>query len=350
MLQMDSVEAHFKKKFDQTGVALTLAQLQSFAREKGLRGVTRAALSAFLRSQPALAQFAPARKTGGYQSQSVLRPGVFHIDFGEFHKKWAASNGGCTGFLVAVENFTNRLFVSPCKDKGTAEWYKAVSQFVELSLNVRTIYSDRDSVATSSAFRERLERDYGLKWYFLKKGHKAFLAERYIGFVKTKLSQALLHKGGKNWTQFVAPLVSEYNAEKIAGTSYRRRSLNSRNFDHFLAQLLKTDQPELLFNGFKAGPFESAEWNRKIFKFDLGQKVLLARRANWKEAEQKLTAFTKVSAVGGFGPTVYTVSGRQLRSTKHFKAFVPCYSLAELGPSLHFYTSELQRAPSAGPR
>jgi hypothetical protein len=348
MLQMDSVEAHFKKKFDQTGVALTLNQLLAFAREKGLRGVTRAALSSFLRAQPALAQFAPARKTVGYQSQSVLRPGVFHIDFGEFHKKWAAANKGCTGFLVAVENFTNRLFVSPCKDKGTAEWFKAISQFVSLSLNVSVIYSDRDSVATSATFRDRLQRDYNVSWHFLKKGHKAFLAERYIGFVKTKLSQALLHKGGQNWVQFVEPLVTEYNAEKIAGTSYKRRSVTRQNFDHFLAQLLKTDQPELLFNGFKAGPFETDAWNRQIFKFDLGDKVLLARRANWKEAEQKLTAFTKVSSVGGFGPTVYTVSGRQLRSTKRFRDFVPCYSLAELGPSLHFYATELQRAPTSG--
>ncbi len=345
---MEALEAHFKKKFDKTGVALTVSQLLGYAREKKLSGVTRAKVSAFLSAQPALAQFSPARKTKSYQSLSVARPGVFHIDFGEFHKSWAASNGGCTGFLVAVENFTNRLFVSPCKDKGTAEWFRAISAFVQASLEVRTICSDRDSVATSPAFREKLSKDYGVTWYFLKKGHKAFLAERYIGFVKTKLSQALLHKGGKNWVQFVAPLVDEYNAQKIEGTSYRRRAVTRSTFDHFLSQLFKTPQPELLFNGFKAGPFETPDWNRRFFKFDLGQRVLLARRANWKDAEQKLGTFTKVSAVGGFGSAVYTVSGRQLRASARFKQFVPVYSLAELGPSLHFYANELKRAPAAG--
>lgn len=342
---METVETHFRDKFDKTGVALTAAQLLAFAKEKRLSGVTKNKIGSFLAEQKDLAQYSPAKKTAAYQTHSVIRPGVFHIDFGEFHKNWAAHNGGHTGFLVAVENFTNRLFVSPCRDKGTAEWFKAIANFVELSSQVRTIFSDRDSVATSPSFRERLSREFGIRWYFLKKGHKAFLAERYIGFVKTKLSQALSHKGGKNWVRFVAPLVEEYNSEKIAGTSYRRRSIKRENFDHFLAQLLKTDQPELTFNGFKAGPFANPDWNKKIFKFDLGQRVLLARRANWKETDEKLTAFTKVSVRGGFGPTVFTVSGRQLRSTKNYKVVVPVYSLAELGPSMHFYTNDLKSAP-----
>lgn len=346
MLQMEALEAHFKSKLDKTGIALTVSQLLAHAREKKLPGVTRAKVSAFVSAHPAVAQFSPAAKTKVYQSRSVARPGVFHIDFGEFRKSWSGANGGCTGFLVAVENFTNRLFVSPCKDKGTAEWYKAISEFVAASLEVRTIYSDRDSVATSPAFRDRLAADYGISWHFLRKGNKAFLAERYIGFVKTKLSQALLHRGGKNWVQFVEPLVREYNAEKIAGTSYRRRSITRSRFGHFLSQLFKTEQPELLFNGFKAGPFENPDWNRRLFKFELGQRVLLARKANWKDAEQKLTTFSKISSVGGFGSAVYTVSGRQLRASAGFKQFVPVYSLAELGPSLHFYANELKRAPT----
>ena len=339
---MELVEKHFKTKFDDTGVALTVSQLLAFAKEKRLTGVSRKSVGDFLSKQKDLAQFAPAKKTKVYQSASVLRPGLFHIDFGEFHKNWASLNSGHTGFLVAVENFTNKLFVSPCKNKGTAEWFKAILSFVESSLQVRTIFSDRDSVATSLNFRDRIEKDFGVKWYFLKKGHKAYLAERYIGFVKTKLSQALLHKGEKNWVQFVQPLVEEYNREKIAGTSYRRQAINRGTFNHFLSQLWKSEEPELKFNGFKAGPFASADWNRKIFKFDLGQKVLLARRANWKEADEKLKTFTKISSEGGFGPTPYTISGRQLRSSKNYKHFVPVYSLDELGPSLHFYTSELK--------
>lgn len=259
---MEEVEKHFKAKFDSTGIALTISQLLAYAGEKKLKGVTRSKVASFLSSQKILAQFSTAKKTSFYQTQSVVRPGVYHIDYGEFHKSWASQNGGCTGFLVAVENFTNRLFVSRCKDKGSGEWYNAIRKFVEASLEVRTIYSDRDAVATSPAFRTQLADKFGVRWYFLRKGNKAFLAERYVGFVKTKLSQALLHRGGKNWTQFVEPLVREYNREKIARTSYRRQAVNRTNFDHFLSQLFGKSEPELDFNSSRAGPFASEEWNR----------------------------------------------------------------------------------------
>ena len=112
---------------------------------------------------------------------------------------------------MSVENFTNKLFAIPTKGKGTDEWYRSINTFVEKTRNIRTIYSDRDSVATSPNFRKEIVNKYGIRWYFLKKGHKAYLAERFIGFLKTKLSQALLHKGRKNWIQFLQPICKEYN-------------------------------------------------------------------------------------------------------------------------------------------
>jgi hypothetical protein len=342
---METLEKYFNTKFDKTGVALTASQLYSYAKEKRLKNVTKKKIYNFLNIQPDVAQFGQARKTQEYQSTGVIRPGVYHIDYGEFHKEWAGSNGGHTGFLVAVENFTNRLFVIPTKGKGTAEWERAIQEFIELKRDVRTICSDRDSVATSPKFLASMYNTYKIVWKYLRKGHKAYLAERYIGFTKTKLSQALLHKGGKNWIQFVAPLVDEYNKEKIAGTSYRRQAVTRANFNHFLSQFLKTSDPELDFNQFKAGPFLSREWNRKIFKFNLGQKVLLARKANWKDGGEKLKSFTKISSVGGFGRKVFTVTGRQLRGSKAGKSYVPVYSLGELGPAMHFYTNELKPAP-----
>jgi hypothetical protein len=77
----------------------------------------------------------------------------------------------------------------------------------------------------------------------------------------------------------------------------------------------------------------------------LGEKVLLARAANWADGTERLRTFVRASTRGGFGKNVYTVGGRQLRTTKHFKSYVPVYSLLELGPSLHFYTNELKKAP-----
>jgi hypothetical protein len=98
------------------------------------------------------------------------------------------------------------------------------------------------------------------------------------------------------------------------------------------------DDPETLFSGFKIGPFVNPQWNLAVFKFALGQKVLLARKANWREQSR---GFSKYSTEGGFGSQEYTVSGRQLRQTAA-KKFVAVYALAEMGNDLHFYDAELR--------
>jgi hypothetical protein len=239
-----------------------------------------------------------------------------------------------------VENVTNRIFVHPCKTKETQSWETAIEKFVELTRNVTTVFSDRDTVVTSRNFRARIMDKYKINWYFLKKGSKAYLAERYIGFVKTKLSQALesREKETKNWVQFLDPLVKEYNTQKIEGTSYSRQAVSIENFQHFLQQKFKTSDPESSFAGFKMGPFVNERWNTAIFKFGLGDKVLLARRANWSDQKK---GFSKYSTEGGFGETVYTVSGRQLRQTAT-KKFVAVYALKEMGNDLHFYDAELK--------
>ena len=118
---MDTLEKHFKKKMNKDGVILTAGQLLSFSKEKKL-GLSKQKIYAFLQQQSAVGQFLQARKTKEYQTMSVIRPGVYHIDFAEFKKEWAGSNKGCTGFLVAVENFTNKLFAIPCRGKGTVSF------------------------------------------------------------------------------------------------------------------------------------------------------------------------------------------------------------------------------------
>lgn len=348
---MEQVEAHFESQLSKTGIALTGKQLLAFARVKklspsvaGPRQIYR-----FLRERSSVAgPFAKPTRVKQFQTLGVPRPGMYFIDYGEFKKKWSWHNDGCTGFLVAVENLTNRLFVLPTKGKATRQWLLSIEKFVELTRDVRVLLSDRDSVATSASFRREVEQKYGVKWHFLRKGHKSYLAERYVGFVKTKLSQALSSRpGSKRWVDFVAPLCQVYNSEKIAGTTYTRKSVQASTFNHFLAQLfrLKGGEGELenRFSGFKVSPFANDAWNRKVFKFRLGDRVRLSRAANWKSetGEKKEGVFDKPSSRGRFSSAVYTVSGRQLRANKNRDTMVPVYSLAEFDHLFHFYEADL---------
>lgn len=196
-------------------------------------------------------------------------------------------------------------------------------------------------MASSKKFRQYLASKYGLSWFFLPKLSKAYLSERYIGFVKNRLSVAMKYHSSKRWIDYVPQLVKEYNTSKIEGTSYRRQAVNKDNFEHFLTQLLGTDQPELLFNSGVVSRFQTEAWNKLAFRFSLGQKVLLSKRAEWK-AKHKYHAFTKYSVEGGYSSKLYTISGMQLRKTKGLKDLVAVYSLSEYGPSMHFYEPELK--------
>ncbi len=342
---MDAVKAHYQKKLAKARVALTGEQLLAYAKAAKLKGVSRSEVYRFLREEaPGAGSFARRDKVKRYQSFSVFKPGVFFIDYGEYNKHWAGSNQGATGFLLAVENLTNKLFVLPTRGKHTQQWLNSISRFVELTRQVSTLYSDRDSVALSPSFRQEIQDKYGISWHFLKKGHKSFLAERYIGLVKTKLSQALSAGSGsssKKWVDLVEPLVREYNEQKIAGTSYKRQAISRENFNHFMSQLFGTQDFDLRFSAFAVQPFQNQDWNRRIFKFQLGDRVRVSRKADWTDPENR-AGFKKVSMMGSYGSKIYTVSGRQLRADRSMKHYVPVYQLAEIRDGgFQFYEGEL---------
>jgi hypothetical protein len=315
---MDQIGAYFTDKVTKTGVVSTPEQLKKYAVQKQIP-VSIAQIRRFYKRHPLVAKYSIAKPPKHFASVGVLRPGVWFIDFAEYRKNWSGFNKGYIGFLVAVENVTHKLHVFPVKDKSTESWNKAIGEFVELRRDIETIISDRDSVATSKSFIDTLKKKYGIKWFYLYKNSKSWLAEVHIYSVKKKLSQATWASKTKCWIKYLPTILKEHNTETIKGTSYKRQAIQKENFAHFLQQLLKSDEPELRFSSSRIGEFKHAMWNKRIFKFALGQKVLLAKKANWKKP---ISAFHKASVKGTFDSTPVTISGRQLRKTKDYKRVV----------------------------
>lgn len=340
----ERVERCLKKLLKKQKSVPTVVQLESFCKKKGVSVKNRAIFGQALRElNPELARYKRRDRFSGHQTIGVLKSGVFFVDYGEFHKDWRSYNDGCTGFLVAVENLTNRLFALPTRGRDTNQWLESLEKIISLGQNIRIVITDRDTVARSNKFREKIARLYRIRWFFMKKGHKSFLAERFIGFLKKKLGQALALWGGRRWIEYLKETVRAYNNEVVPGTSYKRKNLNEKNFEPFARQLLKEPQLDTRYSSFKAGPFKHRAWNERIFKFRLGEKVLLSRKADWSTRQQ---AFVKISEFGGYGQKIFTISGRQLRANRRFDRYIPVYSLKELGPSFHFYEPELSRIRS----
>ena len=243
---MEALEKWYNSKLERDGVSLSPRQLWLYAQQKNLTkkksgsaaaavyvAVTKKLIAQFLAGKSHRIPFLRHDRVKQFQTVGVPRAGMYHIDYGEFHKLWSGSNSGSTGFLVAVENFTNRLFVEPCRGKGTSEWFKAIQKFVELTRNVAVIFSDRDSVATSTSFRTSIAQKYGVEWNFLKKGNKSYLAERYIGLAKTRLSQTLAHRGGKNGSTLFRPSFPNITEKKLKTPATRGRASVSPTFYTF---------------------------------------------------------------------------------------------------------------------
>ena len=94
------------------------------------------------------------------------------------------------------------------------------------------------------------------------------------------------------------------------------------------------------------GAFQNPRWNQDIFRFELGDRVRVSRKADWTDPENR-SSFKKVSTVGGFGSRVYTISGRQLRTNKEGARFVPVYKLKEIRDGgFNFYENDLVKAGS----
>lgn len=348
MSDKDLLSNLYDKLVNKSGIVPTVNQLFLLAIKQKIK-VNKQIVAQFLRSKHVVAKFANVQRPKQFQTISILRPGVFFIDYAEFRPDLRKKNDNKAGFLVAVENVTNRLFVYPCGNKNTQSWTHAIETFLDVTQNVRTINSDRDAVATSKNFRSQMQSKFGISWFFLPKNSKSYLAERYIGFVKKKLSQAMKVKKTENWIQFIEPLTKLYNTQIIEPTRFTRQQVNRSNFLQFLSQLLKAKDPELEFNASKIGPFSIDAWNKKCFKFAIGDKVLLSKSALWKNSHgtrKKTHIFSKRSVEGGFTSNIYTVSNMQLRKTKQTNSLVSVYSLTEMGPNLHFYESELKSVES----
>lgn len=339
-----------------------LTEAQTLVRENGLRGIKKhlklPIVKRYLDDKQSAAQFDIPRRIRPkhFQTMPVIKPGVYHVDHATFLPAWASYNDGHTGFIVYVENFTNRLFVCPCRSTNTESWTKALEAFLKVTHNVHTLCSDYDGVPSSDEWRNNVRRKYGIRWMFLRRLPKAFLAERYVGYVKKRLSVSLAaasqnkKKIVKRWVDMVQPLWQNYNQQFVQGTKFRRNQVTDENFETFLSQLKNDPEPEMKFHFYKAGPFLNENWNRRLFKFDLGQKVYVLKKTDPSVMSDERT-YIKATVAGSWDTRKkFTIVSRQLRSTKNGREMIPVYSLKEFDKkhredrhvSRHYYFYENQ--------
>lgn len=178
--------------------------------------------------------------------------------------------------------------------------------------DVRTIQSDKDSVATSDKFKRTLLRRFGVSWSYLPSRNKAHIAESMIAHVKRALSMALeANPGEKDWTKFVGAIVEKHNNSVVPGTDVRRKSVSKANYMQLLEKLFRSGQPDMLLN-VSTSQNISRRLGRFLWKYSLGDVVRVRIGSTYAETRSK---FYKTSAGGSFSKRTFVIARRVLKSS-----------------------------------
>lgn len=271
-----------------------------------------------------LASKRPRPRTFATVSAATL--GLVFIDLAFIYPRWKRYNGGCGGFLVAVDAATQQLAAFPMRGKTSADWRRAVVRVLDESVlaSVKTLVCDREPAVFSRAFRRRLLRERGVSVAFLTRRHKSYRAESMIRWVKVGLARTVAQRRAngdpnyRRWSDTLPALVKSFNSRPAHGTRFRRADITAGNFHAFINELFQTEDATLLLNntaGLNADRLFSAKWLGRLFKFDVGDAVLVHRSATRQHGD----AFAKPSVRGGFAPEPAVVRARWLkRSLKQF--------------------------------
>lgn len=317
---MEAVRKRFRSQLSK-GEFMTNADLEKYARSRKVQATPKQ-LKKVRRELLASALFTPRRQRPvAYMSTpQIPKLGLVAIDFAYYQKAHARANDGFVGFLVGVQLVTGRRHCVPFKDRGTESFERAMEQFLEGNVfpAVTTILSDRETAVWSSNFRKKMKEKYGLRFYFLQRFSKSAHAERAIRDMKEKLSASLLAKGGHRWIDLLEPVQRQYNRQKVEGTHFRRTEVDDGNFGEFISEKAKVEDASMLHNTASTDirAFDSDEWKRLLFRFRIGQTVLLSKRAFPK-------TFEKPSEGGGYYKEPFKIVRAALRTMRGGNVLIP---------------------------
>jgi hypothetical protein len=156
--------------------------------------------------------------------------------------------------------------------------------------------------------------------------------------LKQRLGMALSlnPKGDNSWLQFLQPIVDDYNGRFVRDSKkFRRNEVDKFNVNALLAEKYNVKDFTPIFNTSVLGNFSKEMLEAIPFKFQVGQKVLVSKSANYK---LKSDSFAKRSADGSYGKKPYEVDKVFLKSnSKHMYTMV--FKLKNLEGM--FYPTEL---------
>lgn len=252
------------------------------------------------------------------------------VDLAFYRPEWKKFNNNMVGFVVGVEASTQQLAAVAVKSKKTQEWHRALISIADQSIidGVKTMVSDQEPAIVSRNFRKNMMKQRGIQFQFLKRKEKSYLAEVMIRWVKTALSKVSEERkmgsvDHRRWVDALPNVVNSFNNRKARDTSTLRKNIDRSNYFNFLADVFKVSDPTMLMNSstVDASNMFSSKWTNRFFRFEMGERVLVSKRASGLyNADQ---TFPKPSVHGAYLDKVYKVCRRVLKKNRDNSIMIP---------------------------
>lgn len=322
------------------GIVLSVKAMKSYCRDQGYKCPPENLLRQMRYKFKFSALHTKSKRPASYMGTAIPKLGVIFVDMAVFQPRLKVKNGQNQYILVGVDELSNKLAAVPLPNKNRRSWERALEEMrrKESFPFMQTIVTDRDGAVADEAFQKAFKRKHGVAWIHLPSRSKAFLAETMIGHLKSNLSIALGNnaKGDNCWTKHLPGIVASYNEKMITGTNIKRKDISRANYGEVIAKRLGAKDYAPLINTSVSSHF-SKEMRQLLFKFQIGDKVLLARSAHYN-VRMHGGKFAKKSVIGSYGDKVYTVKKCLLKSNDRF-FLNPVYRLSRLKGL--YYSSEL---------
>ena len=308
-------------------IPLALKDVERENRKRGW-GLSRQDLSRLLNRYRAYhTRTTRKRHFNHYFTTLYPRLGYVQVDLAFFQQSLKGYNDGCIGFFMGVDSLTSKLYCYPTRKKNTEAWKKALDLLMGEGRNtVRKLVTDQDSVVTTRSFQGYLEKEYSVSWDYLDKRDKAYLAERYIQWMKRHLSIQLNMSSRRRWIDFITPIVSYHNNQPAFGTRFTPNQVTYENEDLFRKERYRSDEspPAPLSSRIVRHFGDSGD--KDIFLFRIGDKVRVHRRAH-PYLKERVSGMSKLSVRGYYPEPYFIVRDRVLLYNINDHIYIPAYYL-----------------------
>lgn len=285
------------------------------SRALGVRLTDGEAIAAARRAYARAARFREIRRPRLRSYQRIFRIPfrTIFLDLGFMGKKLRLHNGGSVGFMMAACAHTNTLDAEPFSKRDKDSMYATLTRLLDRGVLGQTmeVLTDGESSLRSPDFRKRLWRERGIRFIVLGSRSKAYLSERAIRHVRTKLSQAMEVEGSKNWTRRLRGILDKHNKARVPGTSFRRVDVDRSTLAEFMEQLYEIPDWHALPGLSRVTDTMLGKKGELAFKFSRGERVLADRRQVGEAGP-----YPKPSAEGYYSRRVFRVHKRMLATTK----------------------------------